>query len=156
PTRNPAHIARLLDLKLTRIVETIDAGFGFESLGLTVTVAERMEPAQVELASVCEDDRAEDRAALIDNLRQRLGARRVRQVEAKASHLPEKAQAACAPSEKPLAWPAPDEIRLRPILVLPRAEQAEVVAIVPEGPPRLFRWRGVFHNVVRARGPERI
>ena len=44
PTRSPEHVARLIDLKLERIVETIDAGFGFETLSLTVTVAERMEP----------------------------------------------------------------------------------------------------------------
>ena len=74
PTRNPAHVARLVDLKLERIVETIDAGFGFEALGLTVTVAERMEPKQAELASAADDaDRAERCAALIDSLRQRLG-----------------------------------------------------------------------------------
>ena len=50
PTRSPEHVARLIDLRLERIVETIDAGFGFEALSLTVTVAERMEPKQAELA----------------------------------------------------------------------------------------------------------
>ena len=46
PTRDAAHVARLLDLKLERIAETVDAGFGFEALGLAVTPAERMEPAE--------------------------------------------------------------------------------------------------------------
>jgi protein ImuB len=32
----------------------------------------------------------------------------------------------------------------------------EVVADVPEGPPRKFRWRRALHKVVRAEGPERI
>ena len=32
----------------------------------------------------------------------------------------------------------------------------EVTALVPEGPPRRFRWRGAMHDVVRAQGPERI
>ena len=44
----------------------------------------------------------------------------------------------------------------RPLLLLPRPESAEVVALIPEGPPRQFRWRGVRHQIVHADGPERI
>jgi protein ImuB len=44
----------------------------------------------------------------------------------------------------------------RPLLLLPRPEPAEVVALIPEGPPRQFRWRGVRHQIVHAQGPERI
>ena len=44
----------------------------------------------------------------------------------------------------------------RPLLLLPRPEPAEVVALIPEGPPRQFRWRGVRHQVAHAEGPERI
>ena len=40
--------------------------------------------------------------------------------------------------------------------MLPRPEAAEVVALIPEGPPRQFRWRGVLHQVAEAQGPERI
>jgi protein ImuB len=44
----------------------------------------------------------------------------------------------------------------RPLLLLPQPEPAEVMAAVPEGPPRQFRWRGVLHPVAAAEGPERI
>jgi protein ImuB len=44
----------------------------------------------------------------------------------------------------------------RPLLLLPRPEPADVVALIPEGPPRRFRWRGVLHQVAEAQGPERI
>jgi protein ImuB len=44
----------------------------------------------------------------------------------------------------------------RPLLLLPRPVTAEVVALIPEGPPRQFRWRGVLHQIVGAQGPERI
>ena len=44
----------------------------------------------------------------------------------------------------------------RPLLLLPRPEPAEVVALIPEGPPRQLRWRGVRHQIVHAQGPERI
>jgi protein ImuB len=156
PTRSPAHVARLVDLKLERIVETIDAGFGFEALGLAVTAAERMEPKQAKLAAACDDaDRAERGAALIDSLEQRLGSRSVRRLRPVASHLPERAEIPCPAGEAP-SWPVPDETRPRPVLLLPRAEPAEVTALVPEGPPRRFRWRGMPHSVVAAQGPERI
>ena len=44
----------------------------------------------------------------------------------------------------------------RPILLLPEPEAAQVVAVIPDGPPRQFRWRGVMHQVAEAEGPERI
>ena len=46
--------------------------------------------------------------------------------------------------------------RPRPLLLFARAEPADVMAQVPEGTPRRFRWRGVLHAVARAQGPERI
>lgn len=156
PTGSPAHVARLVELRLERIVEMIDAGFGFEALSLAVTVAERMEPRQAALAATCDDaNKAERQAALIDSLKQRLGSRCVRRLEPVASHLPERAETSCAAGTLP-AWPTPDETRPRPILLLPRAEPAEVVALVPEGPPKRFRWRGMTHSVAQAQGPERI
>ena len=156
PTRSPAHVARLIDLKLERIVETIDAGFGFEALGLIVTVAERTEPRQAELTSASDGtDMAERCAALIDSLRQRLGPRSVRQLKPVARHLPERAEIARIPENAP-TWPVADTARPRPVLLLPRAEPAEVTALVPDGPPRQFLWRGMMHAVARAQGPERI
>ena len=53
-------------------------------------------------------------------------------------------------------WGANSPPAPRPLLLLPRPEPAEVVALIPEGPPRQFRWRGVRHQVAHAQGPERI
>jgi protein ImuB len=157
PTRSATHVARLIDLKLERSTETIDAGFGFEALDLAVTVAERMEPTQTDLASAPDSGNPERCAALVDRLRERLGPRSVRQLKPIASHLPERAETACAATGSAApAWPTPDEARPRPLLLLPHAEEVDVTALVPEGPPRCFRWRGVMHDVARALGPERI
>ena len=53
------------------------------------------------------------------------------------------------------AWPEP--VQPRPLLLLPQAEPAEdVMALIPEGPPRRFRWRGTTYEVEAAQGPERI
>lgn len=157
PTRNAAHVARLIDLKLERIAETVEAGFGFEALGLAVTVTESMDARQTDLASDFDDaDRSERVASLIDGLRQRLGPASVRQFEPVASHIPEMAEILSDATGAAPAWPAADEAQPRPLLLLPRAEPAEVTALVPEGPPRRFRWRGVTYDITGTQGPERI
>jgi protein ImuB len=157
PTRSAAHVKRLIELKLERIDETIDAGFGFEAIDLAVTMTEKMDPQQAELVEA--DNGAastEQCAALVDRLRQRLGSRNVRGFEPVESHLPERAEACCAVSSNAPAWPPPDTARPRPAVLLERSESIEVTALVPEGPPLRFRWRGTLHDVAHAQGPERI
>jgi protein ImuB len=183
PTRSAAHVARMIALKLDAAAASDDAGFGFEAIGLAVTRAEPMPARQMELnvnpyAQVLgrrpslegrsfegdlrgppqdEDERC---AALIDALRQRLGPHSVRRFEAVASHIPERAEAlapvtggalACLAPEQKTEKPCP-----RPLLLLPHAEPTEVTALVPDGPPRRFCWRGVTYEVAGAEGPERI
>jgi protein ImuB len=157
PTRSAAHVARLITLKLDRAAETIDAGFGFETIGLAATVVEPMQPQQTDLAASDAIDRAERCAALIDGLQERLGPHSVRRLAPVASHRPERAETLSPASDETPAWPMPEETRPRPLLLLPRAEPVEdVVAVVPEGPPQRFRWHGVMHDVAHAQGPERI
>jgi protein ImuB len=162
PTRNAAHVSRLIDLKLERIAESFDAdfayGFGFEALDLAVTVAERIEERQLEMNAVADASEEERCAALLDSLRQRLGPASVRRLQPVASHLPERAEILRAAAADIFTWPVSDPARSRPrpLFLLARAEPAEVTALVPEGPPRRFRWRGAIHEVVDAQGPERI
>jgi len=157
PTRSVSHVARLIELKLEALAATCDAGFGFEAIGLAVTCAEPMPARQTELTSASEDgDRTERCANLIDALRQRLGPRSVRHFEPVASHLPERAEVLPPIDGDASAWPEPDQ-KPRPLLLLPHAEPAEdVTALVPDGPPRRFSWRGVTYDVTGAQGPQRI
>ena len=171
PTRSVAHVARLVDLKLEALAAMADCGFGFEAIGLAVVRAEPMPARQIELSPslsspACggglgwgQGDTVERCAALIDALRQRLGPDRVRRFEAIASHLPERAETTTEingetfpPLKGEENWPE----QTRPLLVLPRAEPTEVTALVPDGPPRRFCWRGVTYDVAGAQGPERI
>jgi protein ImuB len=175
PSRDARHIARLIALRLDRVADAADAGFGFEAAALHVLVAEPLADRQTRLTM---DEAAlspEALAQLIDRLQQRLGRGAVRQLHPHESHIPERAARACAPSPRatptsPCApsargeGPASGERgspkwiadTSRPLLLLPRPEPAEVVALVPEGPPRQFRWRGMRHQIVHAEGPERI
>jgi protein ImuB len=167
PTRSVAHVARLIKLKLEALAAARDSGFGFETIGLAVTRAEPMPARQTELSPslaspACGEgsgwgdaDRTERCAALIDALRQRLGPASVRRFEARASHLPERAEILPPIDGEAPVWPALEQ-NPRPLLLLPHAEPAEVTALVPDGPPRRFCWRGVTHEVTGAEGPERI
>jgi protein ImuB len=175
PSRDVAHIVRLIDLKLEALAAADDAGFGFEAVGLAITHAERMPARQSGLIadpSPAGGDGGEACAILVDTLRQRLGPMSVRTFEPVASHLPERAEKlvpmtiassfATARSAElregtsgGIVWPEPDETS-RPLLLLPRAEPTEVMALIPDGPPRRFRWRGITYEVAGAQGPERI
>ena len=64
---------------------------------------------------------------------QRLGPRSVRRLAPVESHLPERAEMLAVAGAAPV-WPAPDEAQPRPLLLLPHAEPADVMALVPEGP----------------------
>ena len=160
PTRSVAHVARLVALKLEALAASYDAGFGFEAIGLAVTAAEPMPARQTEFTSAAEEgDSAERCAALVDALRQRLGPDSVRRFEAIASHLPERAEIlAPIDSEAPPSPPRENgEQNPRPLLLLPRAEPAEdVMALIPDGPPRRFSWRGTTYEITGVQGPERI
>jgi protein ImuB len=157
PTRNVSHVARLIELKLEALAATCNAGFGFEAIGLAVTYAEPMPARQTELTSVADGgDRTERCASLIDALRQRLGPASVRRFEPVASHLPERSEVLPPIDDEATAWPEPEQ-KPRPLLLLPHAEPAEdVTALVPDGPPRRFSWRGVTYDITGAQGPERI
>jgi protein ImuB len=57
-----------------------------------------------------------------------------------------------------MAWPVapPGEPPLRPVTLFDPPQIIQVIAEVPDGPPRRFRWRRQTHDVVRHEGPERI
>ncbi len=160
PTRNVSHVARMIELKLEAQAATEDAGFGFEAIGLAVTRAETIPTQQHELIGddgTSNADKMARCAVLIDTLRQRLGSQSVRRLEPVASHIPERAEASLPVSrEAPAHWPEPEQ-KARPLLLLSCAEPAEeVMAVIPDGPPRRFRWRGVIYEVAGSQGPERI
>ena len=56
-----------------------------------------------------------------------------------------------SPPKRLQAWPEPEQ-KSRPLLLLPRAEPTEVMALIPDGPPRRFRWRGVTYEVTAPKG----
>ncbi len=143
-TRDGAHLLRLLGMK----IETIEPGFGLDSMRL---VAGRVEPLAPEQLS---GDRPEsDLAILVDRLAGRLGPRRLYRATAVESDVPERSVARIGPLDSASPWPKWP----RPVRLLSPPERVEnVVALLPDLPPRRFTWRGRAYRVARADGPERI
>jgi protein ImuB len=160
PTRSVPHVARLIELKLDALAAMHDAGFGFEAIDLAVTRVEAMAEQQTELnvaaARLSPEEDIERNAALIDALRHRLGPDRVRQFEAVHRHIPEHAETLTEVNANVSQNSPFEEKQARPLLLLPQAEPTEVTALIPDGPPRRFRWRGVTYDITGAQGPERI
>ncbi|MGE3875287.1 MAG: DUF6504 family protein [Parvibaculaceae bacterium] len=157
PTRDPSHIARLLTLRLDGLDHGLEAGFGFDCIRLSVALAEKIDERQGDLDRTADTETsAEQQARLIDALKQRLGPEAVRHLHPIESHIPERAEISQKAEGSTPPWPETDADRLRPPLLLPQPEGAQVIAVIPDGPPRQFRWRGETHAVASAQGPERI
>ncbi len=154
PCRTPEHLMALLKEKLG----ALDAGFGVDALVLSAVHVERREPEQAALAPRLDASAGGDPARLIDRLANRLGSDRVMRVVPRASHMPERAQAA-RPALRTCDEPARTDVpgqAPRPAFLLACPEPIRVIAEVPEGPPARFTWRRVERRVARAQGPERI
>jgi len=167
PARAPAHLMRLFAEPL----DALDAGFGFDSLVLAASLTQPLAPAQLgldrqspaasapqNLFAQGDDDDDGEVARLIDRLGGRLGRGNVRRLALFPSHVPERAAVsaiaqALPPPARSGHWPAGKQ---RPLRLLPRPEAVETVAMVPDDPPVMFRWRRLVHRVVKADGPERI
>ena len=153
PVRVPKHLMRLLEERL----ETVDPGFGIEVMTLDAPRTEHLAAAAMPLDGLAPGAAGESGvlSALVDRLGSRYGLESVRRLGSRESHIPERAQRTLPPLAPPAAWDWATAQR-RPLRLLPRPEAVEAVAMVPDEPPVMFRWRRVLHRVVRAEGPERI
>jgi protein ImuB len=147
PSRDATHLARLFHLR----IERIDPGEGIETMRLAAT---RTDPlgATALSASLTGDDLA-DVTTLVDQLAGRVGDEALFTAAPIESDVPERAVCRTHPLDAPTGWPA----WRRPVRLLIRPEPlANVIALLPDQPPRRFTWRGQTHAVVAGDGPERI
>lgn len=156
--RAPAAIMRLFTERLAALNDPLDPGFGYDLVQLGVPVLAPLGEEQLNLdgGALAEGELL----GLVDRLTARLGPGRVRRLAGAQSHVPEQAgfDLPFASFGTQLAWPRPksDEPPERPVELFDPPQRVEVMAEVPDGPPRRFRWHRRLHDVVRAEGPERI
>jgi protein ImuB len=157
PTRDPAGLVRLFGERIEGLADPLDPGFGFDMIRLSVPRIEPLAPVQPGLEG---GPSGEAVAELTDRLTVRLGQARVRRFHPADTHIPERAQSVLPAADPcgPLAWQAAEvgEPPLRPLFLFDPPQPVEVIAEVPDGPPRQFRWRRTLHDVRRFEGPERI
>lgn len=158
PLRDHVRIARLFAERVEALADPIDPGFGFDMIRLSVSRTEPLAAAQLELEGGSLHEEA--LAALIDRLSMRAGSGRIRRFAPCDTHIPEQAVLPLDAIEasEPTAWPLPDTDAppRRPIHLFDPPQPVEVIAELPDGPPRRFRWRRSLHEVTRFEGPERI
>jgi len=148
-TRDPGHIAKLLAPK----VETIDPGLGIETMILVASLTDALGAHQSDLAR---DGRREpDLGAIVDALSNRFGHQSLYRVAPRAAAMPERTieltPALGAAQGRRWADDLP-----RPGRLIEPPEPIDVIAMLPDHPPRMFVWRRKRHTVVQGEGPERL
>ncbi|WP_417518998.1 Y-family DNA polymerase [Minwuia sp.] len=150
-SRDPAHLAKLFEYRLDRL----ECGFGFDALVLEASFFDEQSAAQQDLAGNVHEGLEFTR--LIDRLVARMGPDAVMRLAPQGSHLPERAEAIVPAGDVPARHDDPPDPALpRPLRLLQRPEETQVLYAVPDGPPAQFVWRKQVHRIVRSEGPERI
>jgi protein ImuB len=147
PARDVAWLTKLFRDR----TEKIEPGFGIEKLMLVAVMVEPLEEAQ-KTSSLVEEETT-DITPLIDILGNR-GAR-VYRVAPVASDVPERSVQRIAAAVDPVDASWINHWR-RPVRLLSRPEQVDVMALLPDHPPVWLVWRGKRRKVKSADGPERI
>jgi protein ImuB len=155
--RDPKLLIRLLRERIGGLADPLDPGFGYDLIRLAVPVVAPLAAQQLRLEGGTLAD--SEIGALVDRLSTRLGRSRVRRMVPGDSHIPEQAAFDLPFGDATgAAWDeiAAGEPPARPIHLFDPPQIIDVIAEVPDGPPRRFRWRRQLHEVTRHEGPERI
>ena len=158
----PGRRQQTLQRLLAGAAEKIDAEFGVEyswiqAHGLTVDV-----PVTALLGTDQDSLRASQISDMVDILAARLGPDKVRRVVSQSDWHIANSQAYRAVADvtdETGQWSIPILAGLsspRPVRLLDRPEPVKVVAMIPDHPPAMFRWRHHNWTVLRATGPERV
>ncbi|TBZ41670.1 DNA polymerase Y family protein [Rhizobium leguminosarum bv. viciae] len=147
PARDVAWLTKLFKDR----TEKIEPGFGIEKMTLVAVMAEPLEEAQK--SSPLVEDEVVDLTPLIDIYGNR--GQRVYRVSPVASDVPERSVQRIGAASDPIEAAWVNHWR-RPVRLLARPEQVDVMALLPDHPPVWIMWGGKRRKVKNADGPERI
>jgi protein ImuB len=145
-----SHLMRLFKLQVGKI----EPALGIELFVLDVPVVEDLDTVQEQLWAEAKGLADTALAELLDRIAGKVGAAAIRRYLPAEHHWPEQSvRLASSLTEDPeTSWP----VQSRPIRLLFKPAPIEVMALVPDNPPKLFVYRGKRHTIVKADGPERI
>jgi protein ImuB len=145
-----SHLMRLFKLQ----IDKIEPALGIELFVLEAPRVEDMETVQeafwVEAKGLADTALAE----LLDRIAGKVGSEAIKRYLPSENHWPERSfKIAASLTEEPKSnWP---ELP-RPIALVSPPELIEVMALVPDHPPKVFVHNNKRHTIAKADGPERI
>jgi protein ImuB len=150
PCRTPSTLMRLFTERLSTLSDPLDPGFGYDQLTLETPITTPLGTSQLDLEGGALSDTQFH--ALIDRLATRLGPSRIRRLAHLDTHIPE-----VAGHDRPFDTPqTPIPPLDRPLELFDPPQPVEVLAEIPDGPPRRFRNGPQIHHITHAEGPERL
>ncbi len=145
-----SHLMRLFQLQIGKI----EPALGIELFILEAPRVEDMGTMQEKLWAEAKGLADNALAELLDRIAGKVGINAIQRFLPTENHWPERSmKLATSLTEQPgTAWP----VLQRPIRLVQPPEPIDVMALVPDHPPRLFVHKGKRHSIAKADGPERI
>lgn len=151
PTHSVRHLFKLFELK----IDQIRPALGIE---LFILAAPKVDNLITPQEALWDGTPGLNRGSVIqflDRVAGKVGAHVIHRYLPDARYWPERSlkEAAFITEKAPAPWRTD---RPRPTELLRNPEPIEVMALIPDHPPKFFVYRAVRHQVVKADGPERI
>jgi protein ImuB len=146
-----SHLFKLFELQIGKI----EPALGIELFLLEAPKVEDIDPVQEKLWAGNPGLQDTALAELLDKLAGKVGANAIHRYLPAEHYWPERSvKPAASLTETPTTNWRMD--RPRPLRMLRRPEAIEVMALLPDYPPKVFTYKGRRHVVEKADGPERI
>ncbi len=150
-SHNVPHLFKLFELQISKI----EPALGIELFLLEAPKVEDIDVLQEKLWAGNPGLQDTALAELLDRIAGKIGPGRIRRYLPAEHYWPERSvkQAASLTETPTTKWRTD---RLRPMRILARPEPVEVMALLPDYPPKVFTYKGRRHVIEKADGPERI
>jgi protein ImuB len=150
-SHSASHLFKLFELQIGKI----EPALGIELFLLEAPKVEEIEPVQEKLWAGNPGLQDTALAELLDKLAGKVGANAIHRYLPAEHYWPEcSVKPAASLSDCPATKWRTD--RPRPLRMLRRPEPVEVMALLPDYPPKVFTYKGKRHVIEKADGPERI
>lgn len=151
PSMNEQHLWKLLEQQ----IEALSLQSPIEQVSLIVAQTEHVRAERLSYFEQAQAPKADARfGEFLDTVIQELGKRKVLQLKTKESHIPEQAFCYREVGGKVLD-PSLTQAK-RPSVLFYRPHPIAAMALLPDSPPFLVRWKNTRFQIETGIGPERI
>ncbi|MCZ4223445.1 Y-family DNA polymerase [Pedobacter rhodius] len=147
---NLSHLRKLFNLQIAKI----EPALGIDLFTLEALKVEDIDTVQEQLWIEAKGLADTALAELLDRVAGKVGPAAIGRYLPAEHYWPEQSVkiAASLKEEPGTAWP----VQMRPIRLLAIPERIQVMALIPDNPPKTFTYKNKRHTVIKADGPERI